>query len=57
MTLISVGVDHEHASLEFLERTTVLEEEWSKVLRSLVVHRNIHEAVFLSTCLDRKSVV
>jgi glutamyl-tRNA reductase len=37
--------------LEFLERTTVLEREWSKVLRSLVSHRNIHEAVFVSTCL------
>ena len=56
MTLISVGVDHEHASLEFLERTTVLEEEWSKVLRSLVIHRNIHEAVFLSTCLRTEVV-
>jgi glutamyl-tRNA reductase len=29
----------------------VLEREWSKVLRSLVSHRNIHEAVFVSTCL------
>jgi glutamyl-tRNA reductase len=56
VTLISVGVDHEHATLEFLERTTVLEEEWSKVLRSLVSHRNIHEAVFLSTCLRTEVV-
>lgn len=56
MTLISVGVDHEHASLEFLERTTVLEREWSKVLRSLVSHRNIHEAVFVSTCLRTEVV-
>jgi glutamyl-tRNA reductase len=56
MTLISVGVDHEHASLEFLERTTVLEEDWSKVLRSLVSHRNIHEVVFLSTCLRTEVV-
>lgn len=56
MTLISVGVDHEHASLEFLERTTVLEQEWSKVLRSLVSHRNIHEVVFLSTCLRTEVV-
>lgn len=56
MTLISVGVDHEHASLEFLERATVLEEEWSKVLRSLVSHRNIHEAVFVSTCLRTEVV-
>jgi len=56
VTLISVGVDHEHASLEFLERTTVLEEDWSKVLRSLVSHRNIHEAVFVSTCLRTEVV-
>lgn len=56
MTLISVGVDHEHASLDFLERTTVLEREWSKVLRSLVSHRNIHEAVFVSTCLRTEVV-
>ncbi len=51
MALIAVGVNHEHASLDFLERATVPEHEWSKVLRSLVSHRNIHEAVFLSTCL------
>ncbi|MGD0054873.1 MAG: glutamyl-tRNA reductase [Acidimicrobiales bacterium] len=56
MTLISVGVDHEHASLEFLERTTVLEDGWSKVLRTLVSHRNIHEAVFVSTCLRTEVV-
>lgn len=56
MTLISVGVDHEHASLEFLERATVLEPEWSKVLRTLVSHRNIHEAVFVSTCLRTEVV-
>jgi glutamyl-tRNA reductase len=56
VTLISVGVDHEHASLEFLERTTVLEPEWSKVLRTLVSHRNIHEAVFVSTCLRTEVV-
>jgi len=56
VTLISVGVDHEHASLDFLERTTVLEREWSKVLRSLLSHRNIHEAVFVSTCLRTEVV-
>lgn len=56
MTLISVGVDHEHATLEFLERTTVLEQEWSKVLRSLISQRNIHEVVFLSTCLRTEVV-
>lgn len=51
MALIAVGLDHEHASLDLLERATVLEHEWVKVLRTLVSHRNIHEAVFVSTCL------
>jgi glutamyl-tRNA reductase len=56
VTLVSVGVDHEHASLEFLERATVLEHEWTKVLRALMSHRNIHEAVFISTCLRTEVV-
>src|ERR1035437_6382982 len=51
MALIAVGLDHEHASLDLLERATVLEHEWVKVLRTLVSHRNIHEAVFVSACL------
>lgn len=51
MSLIAVGVNHEQASLDFLERVTVPEHEWGKVLRTLVSHRNIHEAVFVSTCL------
>lgn len=51
MALISVGVDHEHASLELLERVNIPEQEWAKVLRVLASHRNIHEAVFVSTCL------
>ena len=56
MALIAVGLDHEHASLELLERATVLEHEWVKVLRTLVSHRNIHEAVFVSTCLRTEVV-
>ena len=56
MSLISVGVDHEHASLDFLERVTVPEHQWSKVLRDLVSHANIHEAVFVSTCLRTEVV-
>ncbi len=51
MALIAIGINHEHASLDFLERATVPEHEWAKVLRALVSHRNLHEAVFLSTCL------
>lgn len=56
MALISVGIDHEHASLDLLERATVREHEWAKMLRTLVSHRNIHEAVFLSTCLRTEVV-
>ena len=56
MALISVGLDHEHASLDLLERATVLEHEWSKVLRTLMSQRDIHEAVFVSTCLRTEVV-
>jgi glutamyl-tRNA reductase len=56
VALISVGIDHEHASLELLERVTVPEHQWSKVLRTLMSQRNIHEAVFVSTCLRTEVV-
>jgi glutamyl-tRNA reductase len=56
VALISVGIDHEHASLDLLERATVVEHEWSKVLRALMSQRNIHEAVFVSTCLRTEVV-
>ena len=56
MALISVGIDHEHASLDLLERVTVPEHEWSKVLRALMTQRNVHEAVFVSTCLRTEVV-
>jgi glutamyl-tRNA reductase len=56
VALISVGIDHENASLDLLERATVLEHEWNKVLRSLLSQRNIHEAVFVSTCLRTEVV-
>ena len=51
MTLIAVGIDHQHAPLELLERATVPEHEWSKALRTLAGYSNVHEAVFVSTCL------
>jgi glutamyl-tRNA reductase len=56
VALISVGIDHEHASLDLLERTSLPEQEWAKMLRTLVSHRNIHEAVFVSTCLRTEVV-
>lgn len=56
MALISLGIDHEHASLDLVELVTVPEHEWSKVLRTLISQRNIHEAVFVSTCLRTEVV-
>lgn len=51
MSFLSVGIDHEHVSLDVLERATVPEEGWGKVLGSLLANANIDEAVFVSTCL------
>jgi glutamyl-tRNA reductase len=51
MSFISVGIDHEHASIDLLERATVPEEAWGKVLGTLLANANIDEAVFVSTCL------
>ena len=51
MAFISVGIDHEHAPLDLLERATVPEEAWGKVLGALLANANINEAVFVSTCL------
>jgi glutamyl-tRNA reductase len=56
VAVISVGIDHEHASLDLLERASVPEHEWSKVLRTLMSQRNVHEAVFVSTCLRTEVV-
>ncbi len=56
MALISLGIDHQNAPLDLLERVTVPEQEWSKVLRTLLSQRNIHEAVFVSTCLRTEVV-
>jgi glutamyl-tRNA reductase len=56
VAVISVGIDHEHASLDLLERASIPEHEWSKVLRTLMSQRNIHEAVFVSTCLRTEVV-
>jgi glutamyl-tRNA reductase len=51
MSFISVGVDHELAPLDLLERATLPEESWGKVLGSLIANANIDEAVLVSTCL------
>jgi glutamyl-tRNA reductase len=51
MSFLSVGIDHEHAPLDLLERASVGEEGWGKVLGALLANSNIDEAVFVSTCL------
>ncbi len=51
MSFLSVGIDHEHAPLDLLERATIPEEGWGKVLGALLANSNIDEAVFVSTCL------
>jgi len=51
VSFISVGIDHEHAPLDLLERATVVELEWGRVLAALLANKNINEAVFVSTCL------
>jgi len=51
MSFISVGVDHEHTSIDLLERVTVAEENWGKLLGTLLANANIDEAVVVSTCL------
>ncbi len=56
VALISVGLTHEGADLELLERMTVLEHDWAKVVRTLVSHRHISEALFISTCLRTEVV-
>lgn len=51
MTLLSVGIDHEHADLDLLEAVAIPEDRSAKVLRALVESPNVTEAVLLSTCL------
>jgi glutamyl-tRNA reductase len=51
VSFISVGVDHELAPIDLLERASVPEDSWGKVLGSLIANANIDEAVFVSTCL------
>ena len=51
MSFLSVGIDHEHVTLDLLERASVPEESWGKVLGALLANANIDEAVIVSTCL------
>jgi glutamyl-tRNA reductase len=51
MPVISVGVDHDHATLELLEAVTVPDAEVHKVLAALRTHDDLGELVLVSTCL------
>lgn len=57
MALVSVGVDHERASLDLLERAGVPEHDWAKVTRALVAQPNVDQAVLVSTCLRTEVVM
>lgn len=51
MSFLSVGLNHERATLDLLERVTVPDEEFGKALGTLLANANIQEAVLVSTCL------
>jgi len=51
VSFLSVGISHDHAPLDLLERVTIPEEEFGKVLGALLANANIQEAVVVSTCL------
>ena len=51
MSFLSVGLNHERATLDLLERVTVPDDEFGKALGTLLANANIQEAVLVSTCL------
>ena len=51
MSFLSVGITHDKAPLDLLERVTIPEDEFGKVLGALLANANIQEAVVVSTCL------
>jgi glutamyl-tRNA reductase len=51
MAVISVGVDHDHATLEVLESVTVPDAQWHKALAALSALEDLDEVVLVSTCL------
>ncbi|CAN5843694.1 glutamyl-tRNA reductase [soil metagenome] len=50
MSVVVVGLNHRHASLEQLERLAVAPEQASKALLSLTQRAHVGEAVVVSTC-------
>jgi len=51
VSFLSVGLNHERATLDLLERVTVPDDEFGKALGTLLANANIQEAVLVSTCL------
>lgn len=51
MSFLSVGITHDKAPLDLVERVTIPEDEFGKVLGALLANANIQEAVVVSTCL------
>ena len=51
MSVVAVGIEHQQAPLELLERVTIGETDLAKVLATLRSWENVREAVVLSTCL------
>jgi glutamyl-tRNA reductase len=51
LSVIVVGIEHQQAPLELLERVTVGDADLAKVLATLRSGENVQEAVVLSTCL------
>ncbi len=51
MAVISVGVDHEHASLALLAEVTIPDDDLHKVLAELTALEDVGEVVVVSTCL------
>lgn len=51
MSVVVVGLQHKQAPLSLLEAVSVSDADLHKVLGALGHHRNVQEAVVLSTCL------
>ncbi|MGH9088098.1 MAG: glutamyl-tRNA reductase [Acidimicrobiales bacterium] len=51
MSVVVVGIDHQHAPLDLLERVTLGEADLGKALGTLRDSANFQESVVLSTCL------
>lgn len=51
MSVVVVGLEHDRAPLDLLERVAVSEDDLGKVLNALADRTNVSEVVVLSTCL------